>query len=388
LWEQNETGLEREFSEDFRPAILWGLGWLGDDPELALGMMNEGHSMPSGGTDGPTPTEEINLVVRVDASSQVEGEMEVQQAGIRTGTQDGALFLLRLGAGVVRGKAGGAADGAILAGQFAIQQFLCGDVSGDFFVGQKGDDAFLEGAKTAFDFAFGLRAGRDQMRDPQRGERALELRARIAAIARGLVAKQGQAIGIKSYGQAVMGKGAAEVLEVVPGGVGRNKAGSQEFARVVIDGQQEGLLIDGRPPLVDGRVVLPQFAQASPFPAAAGPGSGPERADQQREVTAGVGGDGFAVALESEAGGQFIGDELIVGRPLEGQEGLQELLNLGGPDNAMVAAREVEGKGGRLSKPSGSQAKEVSTTNAQELSGGVRVEVATVESIERLVEEL
>jgi hypothetical protein len=35
LGEQNETGLEREFSEDVGPPILRGLGWLGDDPELA-----------------------------------------------------------------------------------------------------------------------------------------------------------------------------------------------------------------------------------------------------------------------------------------------------------------------------------------------------------------
>jgi len=99
-------------------------------------------------------------------------------------------------------------------------------------------------------------------------------------------------------------------------------------------------------------------------------------------------GDRFAVALESEAGGQFVGDELIVGRSLERQEGLQELLDLGGPGGAMVAAGKVEGEGGRLLKPSGAQAKEVSPTDAQELGGGVRVEVAAVESVERLVEEL
>jgi hypothetical protein len=105
-------------------------------------------------------------------------------------------------------------------------------------------------------------------------------------------------------------------------------------------------------------------------------------------VTAGVSGDGFAVALESEAGGQFVGNKLIVGRSLERQEGLQELLDLGGPGGAMVAAGEVEGEGGWLLKPSGSQAKEVGATDAQELGGRVRVEVAAVESIERLVKEL
>ena len=104
-------------------------------------------------------------------------------------------------------------------------------------------------------------------------------------------------------------------------------------------------------------------------------------------MMAGIGGDGFAVALEGEAGGQLIGDELIVGRSLERQEGLQELLDVGRPIGAMVAAREVEGEGGRLLKPGGSQAKEVGPTDAQELGGGVRVEVAAVESVEGLVQE-
>jgi len=53
----------------------------------------------------------------------------------------------------------------------------------------------------------------------------------------------------------------------------------------------------------------------------------------------------------------------------------------------MVAAGEAEGEVGRVLQPNGSQAKEVSTTDAQQLGGGVRVQVAAVESVERLVEE-
>jgi hypothetical protein len=115
----------------------------------------------------------------------------------------------------------------------------------------------------------------------------------------------------------VDGKSATEVLEVMPGGVGGNEDGGQQFAGVVIDRQQESLFIVGRPPLVDGGVVLPQLAQAGPFPAAAWLGDWRRRDDQEREVTAGVGGDRFAVTLESKASGQFVGDELIVGRSLE-----------------------------------------------------------------------
>ena len=190
-----------------------------------------------------------------------------------------------------------------MASQLAGQQFLGGGVSGDFLVGQEGDDAFLEGSKAAFDFAFGLGAGRDQMRDAQRGEGALEFRTGIAAIAGGLMTEQGEAIGIESQGQAVEGKGAAEVLKVMPGGVGGNKDSGHEFARVIIHGQQEGLLVGGGPPLVNRGIVLPQFAQAGSFPAAAGLGGRRGGTDQEREVTTGVGSDGFAVALEGEASG-------------------------------------------------------------------------------------
>lgn len=63
------------------------------------------------------------------------------------------------------------------------------------------------------------------MRDAQGGESALELGARVAVIPGGLMAEQGQAIGIECHRQAVKDKCAAEVLEVVPSGVGGNKDG-------------------------------------------------------------------------------------------------------------------------------------------------------------------
>ena len=73
MWEQNETGSEREFSKDIGPAVERGAGRLGHDPELAMGMVNEGDGMPSGGTNRPAATEEVDLVVGIDASAEVEG---------------------------------------------------------------------------------------------------------------------------------------------------------------------------------------------------------------------------------------------------------------------------------------------------------------------------
>ena len=67
---------------------------------------------------------------------------------------------------------------------------------------------------------------------------------------------------------------------------------------------------------------------------------------------------------------------------------MKELLNLGGPGRAMVGAGKLEGESGRMLEPSGSQSKEVSPTDAQELGCAIRVQVAAVESVEGLVEEL
>jgi len=156
---------------------------------------------------------------------------------------------------------------------------------------------------------------------------------------------------------------------------------------VVIHRKEESLLIGGGPPLMDGGIVLPQFTYASSLPAAAGLGDRRRRTGQQGEVLAGVSGDRFAVTKESEAGSQFVSNELVVGWSLKGQESLQKLLNLGGPVRAMIAARGLENESARMLEPSGSQSKEVSPTDAKELSSGGRIQDATVEGVECLVEE-
>ena len=156
---------------------------------------------------------------------------------------------------------------------------------------------------------------------------------------------------------------------------------------MIIHGQQEGLFVLGWPPLVKGGVVLPEFPQAGSFPAPTGLGGGRGGLHQEWKVVAGISGDGFAITLEGEAGGQFVGDELIVGRSLERQEGLEELLDLGWPIRAMVTAGEVEGEGGGMLEPSGAQAKEMRATDVQKLGGRIRVEITPIKSVERLVEK-
>ena len=207
----------------------------------------------------PALAQKVDLAVGVDPSFEVERQMEVQQGGRRTGTRGRTLFCQGFLPGGIGAEAGGATDGGILTLDLAVEHALGGGIAADFFIGQEGDQAFLQGAKAAFDLAFGLRAGSDEMRHAQGGEGALELRTGIPVIGHGIVAKEAQAIGVDDHGQMVLEEEAAKVLEMIPRGVGGDKDGTQEFAGMVIHGQQEGLLFRGRPPLVEGGIVLPEF---------------------------------------------------------------------------------------------------------------------------------
>ena len=84
------------------------------------------------------------------------------------------------------------------------------------------------------------------------------------------MAKQGEAVGVEGQGEAVEGEKTAEVLKVIPSGVGGHESGAHKLSGMIVESEEEGLLVLGRPPLVDGGVVLPEFTQAGALPAAAG----------------------------------------------------------------------------------------------------------------------
>ena len=98
------------------------------------------------------------------------------------------------------------------------------------------------------------------MGDAQGAQGALEFAPGIAVVAAGAWSEEAEGIGIDGLGQAPDLEGRAEVLEVVPGGVGRHETAGEVEAGVIIDGEQQGLLGGGGPPLLDGTVVLPKFA--------------------------------------------------------------------------------------------------------------------------------
>lgn len=188
--------------------------------------------------------------------------MEIQQGCWRTGTRDCTLFRQGLLPSRVRAEAGGAANGGVLALNLPVEHDLRGGIAAGFFIGQDGYQAFLQGAKTAFDLAFGLRAGSDQMGHAQSREGALKLGTRIPIIGHGIMAKEAEAIGVHHHRQVVLEKEAAKMFEMIPSGVGGDKDGTQELAGMVVNGEQQGLLFIGGPPLVDGGIVLPKFINA------------------------------------------------------------------------------------------------------------------------------
>ena len=110
----------------------------------------------------------------------MECQMQIQKGCRRTGPHGGALLSESIFRGGIGAEAGGAAAGGILPLNLSVKHTLGGGITGDFFIGQEGHQAFLQGAKAAFDLAFGLRAGSDQMGYPQSGESALELRTGVA----------------------------------------------------------------------------------------------------------------------------------------------------------------------------------------------------------------
>ena len=251
--------------------------------------MDQGDGGSFGGSDVPALAKKVDLVVGVDPSFEVESQMKVQKSGWRTEAGGGALFCGGFLPGGIGAEAGGAANGGILAFNFPVEHDLCGGIAVDFFIGQDGEEAFLQGAKSAFDLAFGLGAGSDQMGYPQSGEGALELRTGIPVIGHGIMAKKTQTIGIDDQRQGVGEKEAAKMFEMIPSGVGGDEDRAQEFAGMIINGQQQGLFFLGGPPLVDGGIVLPQFVEARAFPSSPGFGTRFRLADEIWKMASGEG---------------------------------------------------------------------------------------------------
>ncbi len=156
--------------------------------------------------------------------------------------------------------AGGAEVFAVLALDFHLKDLVGVLPSADLFVRHKGDEASLEGAEAPLDLALGLGCGCHEVGDMQRTQGALEFALRVAVVMARTRAEEAQGVGVDDLWQAVALEGFAEMQEVVPSGVALDEASGDAEAGAVVNGEQQGLLLGGRPPLVDRAIVLPEFA--------------------------------------------------------------------------------------------------------------------------------
>jgi hypothetical protein len=278
-----------------------------------------------------------------------------------------------------RDPAGGSLGFAALALNFHLEDRIGGLPVADSGVGHQGDEAVLEGLKAALDLALGLRRWSHEMRDVQRPQGTLELAARIGVMVAGAWPEEAQGVGIDRLGQTVALECLAKMLEVIPCGIALNEAARDKQARTVINGEQQGLLVRCRPPLVDRAVVLPEFADVSAAEAPIGALLGRKRGNQVGEVGFDVGFDGGAGSLEVALSFQFVGDELIVGRALHGQEALEEIDDLGRPILTPITSTGLGLIVGLVFEVVGAQFVEARAAYAETGSRADGVQSATVE---------
>lgn len=264
-----------------------------------------------------------------------------------------AFAALRLGVPDFDGDlADGAVDGAVLAGDLHLEDLVGLPPSLGAGVGEQGHEAALEGAEAAFDLPLGLRGGRHEVGHAEAAQGALELAFRIAVIMAGAGSEKAQAVGVDDLRQALDLEGLPEVLEVVPSRVRFDQAAREVEAGMIVHGEQEGLLGGGRPPLVDGAVVLPKFAEAGATEAAIDTGLACGGGHEMGLVGLDVGLHRGTSPDPSAEPFQLIGDELVVGRILQRQELQEEATGLGRPVRAPVAAAELRREAVALAEPS------------------------------------
>jgi hypothetical protein len=101
----------------------------------------------------------------------------------------------------------------------------------------------------------------------------------------------------------------------------------------------------------------------------------------------GEGGHRLAMALETEAGCQFVGHQLEVGRLLEREELFDEGDGFGRPVRPMVAAGELGGEVGAFLQEAGAEAVKVGAADL-ELAGGLsEVDQPRIELLQDLLEK-
>ena len=180
------------------------------------------------------------------------------------------LFTQGIFPDIQRDQTRAALASAILAADFHLEDFMGMLPSLNPGVRQERDEASLESAKATFDLAFGLGSRSDKVNHAKAKQGALELASRIAMVVGRAWAEEAQGVGVDGVWQPVDFESAAEVAEVIPCCLGRDETTGNIEAGMIIDGEKKDLFGGGRPPLVDGTVVLIKLADACAAEASVG----------------------------------------------------------------------------------------------------------------------
>jgi len=133
--------------------------------------------------------------------------------------------------------------------------------------------------------------------------------------------------------------------------------------------------------------VLPKFAQARAFPSASGFGARLWLADEIGEMRPDKGGDRLAMALETKAGGQFIGSQLKVGWFLQWYEILEKLTGFRRPIRPVAAARKASAELRAILYPTGAQPVKMGLADLEVTTSFDAVDLPIVELLEDMLEK-
>ena len=274
----------------------------------------------------------------------------------------------------------------VVSGQEVPQEGVGRLIGSHFFVTENRADAVLQMGEAAFDFAFGLRVRGHAMIDAQAQESALELAAGLDLRFGAGGAKEAQGVGVDGGGKSVALEGGTEVTEVPPSGVGRHETARDQLARVIVFGENEGLFLLARPPLMNGTVVLPKLADLGALPAPPGARQGARPSHKVREMSGDMANYGGAGTNEAKARLEFIGDQSAVQRLASRQECFQESGDFLGPAFSVIAARSPSSKPSALPQPLPAELVKTGPPDPQTLLRAQRVDLTTMEGGENFTD--
>lgn len=174
--------------------------------------------------------------------------------------------------------------------------------------------------------------------------------------------------------------------EVTPSGIGVKAAG-QDFARMIISGEDEVLEAIAGPPLVWGGIVLKEFADGGRLPTAARLGAGSALGDQLGVMLLDVLRYRGTGAVEIKAVAELIGDERIIERLRQRDDLLEELFHWLRPEVLVIAAGGFGNKALAVLEPSSSESVKLRASNVQTFEGGGAIHLATVKQSEDLLDQ-